>query len=299
MKTLLKLLLLLVSLAALPAFADLRAVACEPEWAALLKELGGDEINVFSATAAQQDPHRIEARPSLIAKMRNADFLVCTGSELEIGWLPVLLQQANAKIQLGQPGYFEASSAVTLREVPTRLDRADGDVHPGGNPHIQTDPRNIARIALALAQRLQEVDRRHAAKYQARYTDFAARWQAAMTRWQTQAAPLKGVAVVAHHKSWVYLEDWLGLKEVGVLEPKPGVPPTTGHLLALLDELKQTPAKMILRSPYEDDRADQWLAEHAHIPAVMLPFTVGGTDAAKDLFSLFDDTVQTLVKNAK
>lgn len=281
------------------AFADLRAVACEPEWGALLQELAGDKVKVYTATTAQQDPHHIEPRPSLIAQMRRADLLVCTGAELEIGWLPVLLRQASDKVQPGQLGYFEAANFVTLGEIPERLDRAEGDVHPAGNPHIQTDPRNIARVAQALAQRLESLDRSHAAFYKGRYDDFSKRWQAAMVRWQAQAAPLKGIAIVAHHKSWFYLEDWLGLQEVGVLEPKPGVPPTTGHLVELLDSLKQTPAKMILRSPYEDSRADEWLAAHAHIRAVMLPFTVGGTPQANNLFELFDATINALVTNAK
>jgi zinc/manganese transport system substrate-binding protein len=289
----------LLLLGAQPAFADLRAVACEPEWGALLKEIGGDEVRVFIATTAMQDPHHVEPRPSLIARFRNAQFIMCTGAELEIGWLPILLQQASANVQPGQPGYFEAASVVRMLEVPTRLDRAEGDVHPQGNPHIQTDPRNIALVAKALAGRLGEIDPRHAARYQRNYEDFAKRWQAAMGRWQAEAAPLKGVAVVAHHKSWIYLEDWLGMREVGVLEPKPGVPPTTSHLIALLGELKRTPAKMILRSPYEDPRADQWLSDQAHIPAVLLPFSVGGTADAKDLISYFDATVRLLVQNAK
>ncbi len=300
MKTIIKF-VILASLLALtqPVLAKLRAVACEPEWGALLQEIGGNEVSVYTATSALQDPHRIEPRPSLIAHMRNADFLICTGAELEIGWLPVLLQQASARVQPGAPGYFEAASAVRLLEIPERLDRAQGDVHAAGNPHIQTDPRNIARVAQALAQRLAAVDGARAADYQTRYADFAKRWQTAMQRWQGEVAPLKGVRVVVHHKYFTYLEDWLGLQEVGQLEPKPGIPPTISHMTQLLESLKQAPAKMILRSAYDDPRGDEWFSERARIPAVMLPGTVGGTPEAKDLFSLFDVTVQTLLKNAK
>ena len=300
MKTMIKF-AIVASLLALtqPAFAKLRAVACEPEWGALLQEIGGNDVSVYTATSALQDPHRIEPRPSLIARMRNADFLICTGAELEIGWLPVLLQQASGRVQPGAPGYFEAASVVRLLDIPARLDRAQGDVHTAGNPHIQTDPRNIARVAEALVQRLEAVDQPNAANYRARYLDFAKRWQAAMQRWQAQVESLKGVRVVAHHKYFIYLEDWLGLQEVGQLEPKPGIPPTIGHMTELLASLKQAPAKMILRTAYNDPRGDEWFSERAHIPAVLLPGTVGGTPEAKDLFSLFDITMQTLLKNAK
>ncbi|MCB1930748.1 MAG: zinc ABC transporter substrate-binding protein [Rhodocyclaceae bacterium] len=282
------------------AQAAIRAVACEPEWGALLAELGGDKVSTYVATNALQDPHQIQARPSLLAAVRRADLLVCSGSELEIGWLPILLRQSgNPAIQPGQPGYFEATAFVRKLEVPSRVDRAEGDVHPGGNPHIQTDPRNIARVAEALAARLAEVDPADAATFQARGKDFGARWRAAMQRWAAAAAPLKGVAVVVHHKAFPYLEDWLGLKEVAQLEPKPGVEPSSAHLAEVLAELKRQPARMILRAAYNDQRASEWLSERAGIPAVMLPSTVGGSDRAKDLFSLFDDTVDRLLGGLK
>lgn len=288
-------------LAASPAtFAALRVVTCEPEWSALTQELGGDKVSVYSATTAFQDPHHVQARPGLIARVRNADLLVCTGAELEIGWLPILLRQSgNDKIQPGQPGYVEAASFVTKLEIPTQLDRAAGDVHAAGNPHIQTDPRNIGLVATALAKRLAQIDPPNAAYYQARERDFAARWQAAIQRWQKEAAPLKGMTTVAHHKGWVYLNYWLGLHEVAELEPKPGVEPTAAHLQEVLDTLKRAPAKVIIRSAYEDDRASNWLAQRAHLPAVMLPFTVGGSDTAKDLFGVFDDTIERLLKAAQ
>ncbi len=287
-------------LLALPSHAAVNVLACEPEWAALATEIGGDKVKAASATTALQDPHRIEARPSLIAKARNADLLVCTGLELEAGWLPTLLQQAgNPKIEPGQPGYLEAGGLVPRLDVPARLDRAEGDVHAAGNPHIQQDPRNIAKVAGALAQRLAQIDHANAAYYQARHQDFAARWNAALQKWERQAAPLKGVAVVEHHKNMAYLLNWLGMRSVGTLEPKPGVEPSASHLAELAGQLQRQPAKMVLRAAYQDPRASQWLAEHAHISAVMLPFTVGGDERAKDLFGLFDDTVQRLLDGAK
>lgn len=282
------------------ALAALNVFACEPEWGALAQELGGDKVSVFTATNAMQDVHHIEAKPSLVAKLRQADLLICTGSELEIGWLPVLLRQSgNTRVQADKPGYFEAAHYVRMLEIPARLDRADGDVHPGGNPHIQTDPRNIGKIGVALAQRLVEIDAGNAGFYQARHKDFAARWQEALKRWGTQAAPLKGVAIVVQHKGFPYLEDWLGLREIATLEPKPGVEPTSSHLAEILTQLQRQPARMIIRAAYNSDRPSQWLSERAKIPAVVLPFTVGGSDRAKDLFSLFDDTVQRLLEANK
>lgn len=287
-------------LLALPSHAAVNVLACEPEWAALAVEIGGDKVKASSATTALQDPHRIEARPSLIARTRNADLLVCTGLDLEAGWLPILRQQSgNPKIEPGQPGNLEVGSLVPRLEVPARLDRAEGDVHAAGNPHIQQDPRNIAKAADALAQRLAQIDHANAAYYQARYKDFAARWNAAIQKWERQAAPLKGAAVVAHHKNMEYLLNWLGMRSVGMLEPKPGVEPSAAHLAELAAQLQRQPAKMVLRAAYQDGRASQWLSEHAHIPAVVLPFTVGGDDQAKDLFSVFDDTVQRLLDGAK
>ena len=283
-----------------PYVSALNIFACEPEWGALAQELGGDRVSIYVATNAFQDPHHIQARPSLLAKARRANLVVCTGIELEIGWLPVVLRQSgNDEVQPEKPGYFEAAQYVKKLEVPTVLDRAAGDVHPGGNPHIQTDPRNIGRVATALVQRMSEVDPANRDYYQKRYQDFSKRWDAAILRWEKEAVPLKGVAVVAHHKSWIYLYNWLGMKEVAELEPKPGVEPTATHLEEVLEQLKREPARMVIRSAYESDRASDWLASRANIPAVMLPFTVGGSDKAKDLFGLYEDTIQRLLGGLK
>lgn len=282
------------------AFAALNILACEPEWGALARELGGDKVSVRDATNAFQDPHRIEAKPSLIAQARKADLLVCTGSELEIGWLPLLLRQSgNPAIQPGKPGYFEAAPLVKRLEVPTRMDRADGDVHAGGNPHIQTDPRNISSVADALARRLAEIDSANAAYYQQRQSDFAQRWQAAIKRWETQAAPLKGTAVVVQHRGFPYLSNWLGLQEVAALEPKPGIEPSSAHLASVVETLKQKPARMVLRAAYNHERPSRWLAERTAIKVVELPYTVGGSTQANDLFGLFDDTIHRLLEGIK
>lgn len=288
---------LLLALAGHAAQAAIKVLACEPEWGALVQELAGDKASVYVATTGLQDPHHIQARPSLVAAARTTDLLVCTGAELEVGWLPVLIRQSgNNAIQPGKPGNFAAADFVRKLEVPDRLDRADGDVHAAGNPHIQTDPRNIALVAGPLAKRLAEIDPANAATYQARATDFATRWSAAIARWEKQAAPLRGTPIVVQHKAFPYLEQWLGLVEVAALEPKPGIEPTSAHLSAVLAELQTRPAKMILRAAYNDGRGAEWLADRARLPVVVLPFTVGGDEQAKDLFSLFDDTVQRLLK---
>jgi zinc/manganese transport system substrate-binding protein len=293
-------LLLGTLLASMPASAALKIFACEPEWGALAKEIGGSDVDVYTATTAQQDPHQIQPRPSLLARFRQSDLSVCTGAELEIGWLPVLMQSAgNPKIQSGQPGYFEASSAVTMLEVPTHLDRADGDVHPYGNPHIQTDPRNIGKVAKALAQRLADLDGAHAADYAKRAADFDTRWNAAIAKWAAEAAPLKDQPVITYHKEWAYLFDWLGIKLVGTLEPKPGIPPSAAHLQELLNGLKTQPAKMILYSAYQDDRAATWLSDRAKLAAVQLPFTVGGAKGTDDLFGLYQVTVDKMLAGLK
>ena len=282
------------------ALIALAVFACTPEWGALARELGGARVDVHVATTALQDPHHVEARPSLIARARRADLVVCTGAELEVGWLPlVLAQSGNARIQPGQRGYFEAASAARLIEVPERVDRSMGDVHAAGNPHLHLDPRNVSRVAKALAARMSVLDAPRASHYAQRELDFQKRWHEAVLRWERAAAPLKGLPLVVHHKNLSYLIDWLGLREVGSLEPKPGIPPSAAHLADLLAALKLAPAKAVARAAYNDPRAAEWLAREARIPAVVLPYTVGGSERAKDLFGLYEDTLERLLAAAR
>lgn len=290
--------LLLAVAGARPAYA-LDVFACEPEWGSLLHELAGDAIQVDVGTSALQDVHVIEAKPSLIAKVRRADLVVCTGADLEIGWLPQLIRQAgNPKVASG-PGYFLASDQITTLEKPTSLDRSEGDIHPQGNPHFQLDPYRVLAIAKALAARLGQLDGAHAAAFQQHLADFSARWEAAIKTWEAKAAPLKGRKVVVHHLSWVYLEHWLGMEQIGALEPKPGVPPTSAHLAGLVDLAKSAHAFAILRAAYQDPKPGDWLSEQTGVPAVTLPFTVGGDDKAKDLFGLYESTIDKLLAVAK
>jgi zinc/manganese transport system substrate-binding protein len=282
---------------ALPAHAALRVFACEPEWAAVAREIGGDKVEAASATTPDQDVHYIQARPSLIAQVRRADLVFCTGADLEVGWLPVLLRQAgNGKIQLGQLGFLEAAAAVQLLEVPSSVDRSQGDVHPFGNPHIQLDPRNIGKVAIALSERLSKLDPANAKFYSERQHDFEQRWNRAIDKWSEQAESLKGMQIVTHHRSYVYMDHWLGTEEVGSLEPKPGIEPTTGHLAELVDLVRSKHVKVIVRSSYQDARASEWLSGRTGIQAIVLPHTVGSVPGTDDLFGMFDVLVSRLVE---
>ena len=284
----------LAGLVSLPVHA-LNVFACEPEWGSLTHELAGGNATIDVATTALQDVHQIEAKPSLIAKMRRADLVVCSGADLEIGWLPQLIMQSGNPHVGSGAGYFMAAEQITTLEKPSKLDRAAGDIHPQGNPHFQMDPYRILAIAAALDARMAEMDAAHAADYKARLADFTTRWQAAIKRWEAKAAPLKGKKVVVHHMSWIYLEQWVGMEQIGALEPKPGIPPTSAHLSSLIDTTKSHGAFAILRAAYQDPKPGDWLSERTGVPAITLPFTVGGDEQSKDLFGVFDSTIDKLL----
>ncbi len=275
--------------------AQVNVFACEPEWAALSKELGGDLVKTFSVTTAVQDPHYIQARPSLIAKMRRADILVCSGADLEVGWLPVLLRKAgNSKVQAGQKGYFMSSKMVKLLDKPAILDRSMGDVHAAGNPHIQLDPRRIRIVAKRLSQRLQQIDPMHRSEYQSKLADFKTRWKKAIKKWQEETRDIRGKSIIVHHNSWVYLQQWLKLNKVAELEPKPGVPPSSRYLSSLLKQMKHTPADIIIYSTYQDPKAAHWLSAKTGIHTLALPATVNNDET---LFHWMDRLIQLLKDN--
>lgn len=286
---------LLLVLFAPAAQAQLNVFACEPEWTALATELGGGQVNTYSATTAFQDPHRIQARPSLIARLRQADLLVCAGADLEVGWLPLLLRQsANPAVQPGKPGHVLAAMQVERLDERERVDRSMGDVHPQGNPHVHLDPRRLLPIARVLSERLQQLDPQNSEFYARRWEQFRNDWRQAMQRWQRQGRELQGLQAVVYHSGWDYLFEWLGIDNVAALEPKPGLPPSAGHLAGLKARMQQDPADVIIYSSYQSPDAARWLAERTGIAAVELPFTVGGSDAADDLYGLFDDIIRRL-----
>jgi len=294
------LLMLALALGVLPAQAALSVFASVPEWAALAQEIGGDKVKVFAATHGLQDPHRIDAKPSLIARARSADLVVATGADLEAGWLPLVLRESgNAAVQPGTPGYFEAAGFVRMLEVPTRVDRADGDVHAAGNPHIQTDPRNFLKVGAALAERMATLDAANAAAYQAGYARFTDKWRAQLARWESAAAQLRGVPVVVQHKSFAYLFDWLGLREVATLEPKPGIEVSAAHVARVIAQTATAKPRMVLSAAYDSPRAAAGFAQQTGVPLVVLPFTIGGNEQSRDLTGLFDDTVGRLVQAIK
>jgi len=278
-----------------PANAEIRIFACEPEWAALAREIGGDKINAYSATHEKQDPHHIRARPSLIAKIRRADLVFCSGAGLEIGWLPLLMQRgARAKIRPGTPGYFMAAQHVTVREKPTVVDRSMGDVHPDGNPHIHLDPRNILPIARELVKRLSAIDPGNSAIFVKSLEIFGNEWAKNLKQWKEDIRGLKNMPVVVHHKSWSYLIGWIGLQEVGSLEAKPGIPPTASHLQTLLKKATTARTKAILRTPYDQAAPSKWLSKRTKIPALVLPYTVPRDAKPGTLKGLFNDILVQL-----
>lgn len=280
------------------ASANINVFACEPEWQALVEELGGDKVTTFSATTGMQDPHQVQARPSLITKMRDADLLICSGADLEVGWLPLLLRRAgNNKIAVNKPGYFFAANHVKLLGMPKVIDRSQGDVHAAGNPHVQTNPKNMAVVAKALVKRMKTIDPANASYYQEKTDNFLARWKQAVRKWKKQIRPFKGARVIVQHASWDYLMDFGKFEQVATIEEKPGIPPTTGHLVELTKQFKENPADIIIHAAYQNEKASKWLSKRSGIPAVTLPFTIGGDDEAKDLFALYDTTFN-LIYNA-
>lgn len=289
-----------LGLGAMNAQGKLNVFACEPEWQSLVETLGGEAVEAVSATTAFQDPHYIEARPSLIAKTRQADLIICTGAELEIGWLPLLLRQSgNARIQEGQPGLFLAAQQVTRIDVPQELDREHGDVHASGNPHVHWDPYRMLEIAQKLSQRLSEIDMPNAEVYAQRLGAFETQWTEKTALWEQMAASLQGKKVIVNHKNWSYLLQWFDVEVVGDLEPKPGIPPTSAHLAHLLEISRAESVDFILMANYQDAKGALWLQQKTGVPLLQLPFTVGGQENATDLITLYDAVIKALIDQAE
>ncbi|MFP5441738.1 MAG: metal ABC transporter substrate-binding protein [Gammaproteobacteria bacterium] len=286
--------LFLLALVASPAQAQLRVFACEPEWAALAAEIGGDRLAVYTATGPHQDPHHVDARPSLIAQVRKADLVICTGAELEIGWLPVLIARA-ANPALKGDRVFYAADHVTLLDIPAEpVDRSKGDIHAMGNPHVHLDPRRMMDIGDALARTLGRIDGANAATYAGRAQALRARLTAMLATAQVEA--LRGRRWFVAHDAWPYLFDWLGAEQAGALEPVPGVPPSSRHLAKLGELARQQPVHGIIHTRHDDARPVQWLARNGNTCAIELPYTVGATPEARDLAGWYGEILARLAR---
>jgi len=278
----------------------LTVFACEPEWAALTQTLL-PSAKVYSATHHLQDPHHIEARPSLIAQLRNADMAVCTGAELEAGWLPMLQAKAsNPKVQNGQPGMFYAADHVTLvHPFKGTVTPFSGDVHVQGNPHVHADPRRLLAVARALAPRLSAAAPQDKTSIERQLQQFETALTGKIQAWEQLAKPLRGRSVVTQHANFAYLWLWLGLNPVADLEPKPGLPPTPTHLARTLEQSRTAPPMAIVIAQHHDPRPAQWLSGQLGSPQklIVLPATVSG-DGSDALFRWFDLMVNRLVQVA-
>ena len=286
------------ALGARGAEAKLKVVTTIETLADLCRQVGGDRVDVTPLSHGYQDPHFIEAKPSLVLTLNRADVLVSVGLELEAGWLPPLLQQArNGRIQRGQPGNIDASTAIKVEDVPNAPAdqlRALGDVHPLGNPHYWIPPANARAIARLLAQRLTALDAGGAATYQAQLAGFERQLDAKQKAWELAAAPLRGVHVVTFHKSWSYVARWLGLQEVGYVEPKPGIPPTTSHTGQLIDLMKKSSVKLVIVESFYPTNLAKFVAGNGGARLVSAPSDVGATPAIKSYFDLVDALVAAL-----
>lgn len=287
--------LLFLGLGALPgwAHAKLSVVTTTQDSAAIAQAVGGDQVQVQSLTLGTRDPHFAEATPSMIRRVYQADLLVLIGADLEIGWLPPLLETArNGRVLPGAPGYLDLSASVPLLDKPAGpVSRAQGDVHARGNPHYWLDPRNGLRMAQAISTRLGEIDPAHAADYRARLATFQRELERRLPAWQAQLAPLKGAPVVVYHKSFVYLADAFGFRIVAEVEPKPGIPPNAAHLQQLIDTIRAHKIGVLIMEPYYERRSAEYLARATGIKVVVLPQSVGAQPRVSSYFDLFDAIV--------
>ena len=294
--------LLLSLAAAVPAMAaPPKVVTTTEDLAALVREVAGDKVVVDAIAKGYQDPHFVEAKPSFILKLHDADLLVVIGRELEIGWLPPLLTQSrNPKIQVGAAGYLDASTGVRILEIPTgQITRAMGDVHPSGNPHYWLDPDNGRIIARSIAAALARLSPADKAYFDQRYADFDKRLSDAQKRWDAAMAAYKGTKVVTYHRSWPNFTERFGLDVMGYVEPKPGIPPSPSHTIELIQEMKRQGVKLILVEPYFDLKTPESIAREVGGKVMVLTPSVGGVKEAGSYIALFDYNVNLLTTALK
>jgi zinc/manganese transport system substrate-binding protein len=290
----------LVSVAA-PAEAKVQVVTSIETFADLARKVGGDRVAVTALSHGYMDPHFVEPKPSLVIALNRADLLVHVGLELEIGWLPPLVLGArNENIQLGQPGNLDASAAIPVLDVPTtKVDRSMGDIHPQGNPHYWIAPDNALVVAREIAQRLEQLDGAGRETYARNLKAFESEVASHRARWEKDAAPLHGLKVVTYHKSWSYVSAWLGLVEVGYVEPKPGIPAPPSHIAALIGQMRRDGVKVLMMESFYPRNTTELVGQKAGARVVVLPSDVGATPEVKDYFTLVDTVVRKLVEAAK
>ena len=278
---------------------NLKIITTLTDLAALTKEVGGDKVDVEALARGYQDPHFVEPKPSFLLKLRNADLLISVGLDLEIGWLPPLITQSgNGKIQPGAAGYLDASQFAEILEIPQgKVTRAEGDVHPLGNPHYWLDPDNGRRIAKGIATKLGEMDPADNAYFQQRYEDFARRLADADKKWQAEMAPYRGRKVVTYHRSWPNFAKHFGLDVIGYIEPRPGIPPTPSHTIELTNLMKRENVKIELIEPYFDLKTPNSIASMTGARVVVLLPSTGGKPEVTDYFKLFDYDIGLLTKS--
>jgi zinc/manganese transport system substrate-binding protein len=283
------------------AGAALNVVTTTEDLASLVRELGGDRVRVEALARGYQDPHFVEAKPSFILKLNKADLLVLVGRELEIGWLPALINQSrNPKVQPGSPGYLDASLGARILEIPQgQITRAMGDVHPSGNPHYWLDPGNGRRMAQSIRDRLSQLNAGDTAYFASRYADFDKRLAAAEARWDAMMKPYRGLDVVTYHRSWANFVDRFGLDVIGYVEPRPGIPPSPSHTLQLIKEMKAKNVRLLIVEPYFDLKTPQSVARETGAKVVVLLPSVGGEKGVDDYIKLFDYDIDKLVAAIK
>jgi len=279
----------------------LNVVATTEDLAAIAREVGGDKITVESIARGYQDPHFVEAKPSFILKLQKADLLIAVGRELEIGWLPPLVTQSrNRKIQVGAEGYLDASAKARILDIPTgQVTRAEGDVHPQGNPHYWLDPENGKIVARSIADKLSQLRPTDRAYFDQRSNDFSARVGEAEKRWLAAMAPYKGTKVVTYHRSFPNFADRFGLDVIGYVEPRPGIPPTPQHTLDLMTEMKRQNVKLVLVEPYFDLKTPNAIGRDTGAEVLVMPPSVGGVKEASDYLKLFDYDINLVIAALK
>ena len=275
----------------------LTVITTTEDLASIAREVGGDRITVESIARGYQDPHFVEAKPSFILKLQKADILVAVGRDLEIGWLPPLIQQSrNAKVQVGGSGYVDASLKARILEIPQgQITRAEGDVHPLGNPHYWLDPENGKLVAKEIADKLSQLRPGDRAFFEQRLTDFTARVAEAEKRWESTMAPYKGTKVVTYHRSFPNFAERFGLDVIGYVEPRPGIPPSPQHTLDLINDMKRQNVKLVLVEPYFDLKAPNSIGRATGAEVLVMPPSVGGVKEVTDYFKLFDYDINLLI----